>query len=188
MRRRAIVVTVGLAAVAVLVSSGAGAGAQRSLNLVRSQSAENLGVKNQGVGTYTDASVANQISNFSINPRMVSCGVGTIASGSWSGPFAMLMYAQRIGSYKVDAKTSTIQAKGVMRSITAVAGNTMEDVTHKFLAIAVDGKSTGPDRFDVHFQTPFWNTGNPMCSPSSIVSGGCRFGGEVLLGGVAVGR
>jgi hypothetical protein len=181
------IVLVALFGVALGAIASPGASAERSVKLVRSQGADPLGVKNQGVGTYTDASVANQISNFSINPRMVSCGVGTIATSGWTGPFAMLMYAQDIRSYKVDAKASMIQAKGAMRSITAVAGNTMEDVTHKFLAIAVDGKAAGPDRFDVHFRTDFWNTANPMCSPSSIVSGGCRFGGEVLLGGVAVG-
>ena len=30
-------------------------------------------LSDEGVGTYTDASVANQISNFSINRQMVSC-------------------------------------------------------------------------------------------------------------------
>ena len=37
-------------------------------------------LSDEGVGTYTDASVANQISNFSINRQMVSCGVGTVGA------------------------------------------------------------------------------------------------------------
>jgi hypothetical protein len=39
------------------------------------------GLKNEGVGLYTDASVANQVSTFTINPRKVSCGVGTVDAG-----------------------------------------------------------------------------------------------------------
>ena len=74
-----------------------------------------------------------------------------------------------------------------MRSITVVAGVTVEDVDHDFLAIAVDGQATGkPDRFDVHFTTPFWGA-SPMCTPSTEVQGWCRFGGELLLGDVTVG-
>lgn len=80
--------------------------------------------------------------------------------------------------------SDTIRATGRMRSITNVGGVTVEDVEHDFLAIAVDG---APDPFDVHFQTPFWNTTKPLCTPSSLVSGGCRFGGELLMGDVAVG-
>ena len=34
-----------------------------------------------GVGMYTDSSVANQVSSFTINPKTVSCGVGTLATG-----------------------------------------------------------------------------------------------------------
>jgi hypothetical protein len=168
--------------------SGAVARAGHESRSLSALSADELGVKNQGVGTYTDASVANQISNFSINPRMVSCGVGTIAYGTWTGPFAMLMYAVSIRSYHVDRKTSTIRATGTMRSITTVGGNVMEDVRHRFLAIAVDGKGKSPDRFDVYMRTPFWNTGsNPMCTASTQVSGGCRFGGRVIMGGVEAG-
>lgn len=141
---------------------------------------------NQGVGSYTDISVGNQISTFTINPTMVSCGVGTIAAGQWSGPFAMLMYALDVHSYKTHG--STIRASGSMRSITTVAGETVEDVNHRFLAVALDGRSEGPDRFDVHFKTPFWNTGNKMCTASPLVPGGCRFGGQLVMGDVAVGK
>lgn len=149
--------------------------------------------EDHGVGTYTDSSVANQISNFTINPLMVSCGVGTLAHGQWSGPFAMLMYSTDIRAYEVERAAAAIRASGTMRSITKVAGETVEDVEHEFLALAVDGAahSAGeerarPDRFDVHLRTDFWNVANPMCSPSDTVQGGCRFGGDLLLGDIFV--
>ena len=44
-------------------------------------------LSDEGVGTYTDASVANQISNFTINRQMVSCGVGTVGATGFTGPF-----------------------------------------------------------------------------------------------------
>src|SRR5919197_1260169 len=95
-------------------------------------------LKDEGVGQYTDASVADQVSSFTINRSMVSCGVGTVAAGHFSGPFAMLMYAKDILSYQVSHATGVIQASGTMRSITQVAGNTVEDVVHQFVGIAVD--------------------------------------------------
>jgi len=142
----------------------------------------------EGVGSYTDPSVGNQISTFTINRNMVSCGVGTVGASGFSGPFAMLMYAKDIQYYHVSNAAGTIQAAGTMRSITNVGGATVEDVVHRFVAIAVDERDSGPDRFDVHAMTPFWNTGNPMCTPSTVVQGGCRFGGELLpdMGDVTV--
>jgi hypothetical protein len=149
--------------------------------------------RDEGVGTYTDPSVANQISNFSINRQLVSCGVGTIAAVG-SGPFAMLMYSTNITSYKADHLTRRITAEGRMRSITRIAGATIEDVQHDFLAIAVDTGATRRDRFDVHFTTPFWSPGNPFCTPSDVHPGWCRFGGVLIadergeqMGDVAVG-
>jgi hypothetical protein len=145
-------------------------------------------LSDEGVGTYTDASVANQISNFTINRQMVSCGVGTVGTSGFTGPFAMLMYAKDIQSYSADQTTRTIRVTGRMRSITVVGGVTVEDVVHDFLAVAVDNQGNGkPDRFDVHFTTPFWGS-SPMCTPSTEVQGWCRFGGELLLGDVVVGR
>jgi len=145
-------------------------------------------LSDEGVGTYTDASVANQISNFTINRQMVSCGVGTVGASGFTGPFAMLMYSKDIQSYSADHYTRTIRVFGRMRSITVVGGVTVEDVIHDFLAVAVDNKGTGkPDRFDVHFTTPFWKA-SPMCTPSAEVEGWCRFGGELLLGDVTVGH
>ena len=119
---------------------------------------------------------------------MVSCGVGTVGATGFTGPFAMLMYAKDIQSYYADHNTGTIRVTGRMRSITVVGGVTVEDVVHDFLAVAADNNGTGkPDRFDVHFTTPFWKA-SPMCTPSTEVQGWCRFGGDLLLGDVAVGR
>lgn len=151
------------------------------------------GLRNEGVGTYTDDSVAHQLSTFTINPRMISCGVGPVGDHQNTGVFAMLMYSTKIASYKADTVTKTIQATGQMRSITRIANTPTEDVVHDFVAIAND---SGPvvtgnhvdDHFDVHFKTPFWNqASNPMCTPSSVVAGGCRFGGELLMGDIVVG-
>lgn len=148
---------------------------------------------NEGVGMYVDESTAEQLSTFTINKRMVSCGVGTLANQALgtTGPFAMLMYSTKIDGYNVDPGTKTITATGRMRSITKVAqpsGAPAEDVEHDFVAVAVDNPASGArDRFDVHFRTPMWNTGSPMCTPSSIVSGGCRFGGNALMGEIRVG-
>jgi hypothetical protein len=147
-----------------------------------------------GVGMYTDPSVANQVSSFTINPKTVSCGVGTLATGGdSSGPFAMLMYATRMDSYTVDSDAGEIRATGRMRSITKVGNAVVEDTEHDFLAVASgplphggfdDAVHKGGARFDVHFSTPFWDRYNPMCTPSTIKAGACRFGGELLLGNV----
>jgi hypothetical protein len=147
-----------------------------------------------GVGMYTDASVAHQVSSFTINPQTVSCGVGTLAAGGEaSGPFAMLMYATRMDSYTVDKASGEIRATGRMRSITKVGTSVVEDAEHDFLAVAAatvahggfeQAVHAGGDRFDVHFQTPFWDRYNPMCTPSTLIDGNCRFGGELLLGHV----
>jgi hypothetical protein len=141
-------------------------------------------LRDEGVGTYSDPSVANQISNFTINRQMVSCGVGTMALDAtglpkFSGPFAMLMYAKDIEFYFADHLANTIRAAGRMRSITHVGGTTVEDVDHDFVAIAVDAGAS-KDRFDVHMRSGFWNTTNAMCTPSTEVPGGCRFGGELM--------
>ncbi|MEW6476794.1 MAG: hypothetical protein AB1679_31445 [Actinomycetota bacterium] len=153
-------------------------------------------VQGTGVGMYTDSSVANQVSSFTINPKTVSCGVGTLAAGGdASGPFAMLMYATRMDSYTVDRDAGEIRATGRMRSITKVGSAVVEDTEHDFLAVAAgsvphggfdQAVHAGGARFDVHFSTPFWDRYNPMCTPSSIVAGACRFGGQLLLGNVFI--
>jgi hypothetical protein len=143
------------------------------------------GLLEQGVGMYTDPSVASQISSFSINRSTVTCGVGTLAGPDFTGPFAMLMYALQIKNYRVDQAAKTITCAGRMRSITKVAGTTAEDVQHDFLAIAAAGD--GPTgRFDVHLVTPFWNPSNPMSTHSTVVAGWVRFGGALLIGEIAL--
>lgn len=154
-------------------------------------------LKDEGVGTYTDPSVASQISNFTINRQMVSCGVGTVGvtPPGFTGPFAMLMYARDISHYHADHLAKEINASGRMRSITHVAGALVEDANHDFLAIAEDNGATG-DRFDIHFSTPFWSPSNPLCTPSTLVPGKCRFGGVLVtdvnganqMGDVTVGQ
>src|SRR5947208_152210 len=62
------------------------------------------GLENEGAGMYTDPSVAFQLSGFTINRRMVSCAVGTLAASivpGQPGPFSMLMYSTKIASYEV---------------------------------------------------------------------------------------
>jgi hypothetical protein len=174
-RREALLTaTLGAAGIALAPAAVAAAGAG---------SAD--GVLDQGVGMYTDPSVANQISSFSINRAMVSCGVGTLAGPGFSGPFAMLMYATRINAYELDRAGRTIRCTGRMRSITKVGGTTREDVQHDFVAIAA--AADGPSgRFDVHMVTPFWNTSNPMSTHSTVVDGWVRFGGALLMGEIAV--
>ncbi|HVW33382.1 MAG TPA: hypothetical protein VHL53_12645 [Acidimicrobiia bacterium] len=157
---------------------------------------EEAAMPGTGVGMYTDDSVAHQVSSFTINPKMVSCGVGTIApGGEFSGPFAMLMYSTRIDSYAVDTQAGEIRATGRMRSITKVNNAVVEDTEHDFLAVAAaavphggfaQAAHAGGDRFDIHFSTPFWDQYNPMCSPSTVAAGKCRFGGELLMGHVFV--
>src|ERR671922_3019636 len=97
-----------------------------------------------GVGMYTDASVAHQVSSFTINPQTVTCGVGTLAAGGdASGPFAMLMYATRMDSYTVDSDAGEIRATGRMRSITKVGSAVVEDAEHDFLAVAAGSVAHG---------------------------------------------
>lgn len=146
---------------------------------------------NEGTGMYTDASVMFQASTFSINPEGVTCAVGTVNATGAIGPFEMLMYSIGTHTYVVNPVTRTITASGKMRSITRVAGVIVEDVIHDFIAVAVDNQPSRPqpnraDRFETHFASPFWNLSNPMCTPSDRVPGGCRFGGQLMIGDVSV--
>jgi len=190
--RRLRIPLLALAALGIAATAGpAGARPHPAGASVRDEEAAMPGT---GVGMYTDDSVAHQVSSFTINPKMVSCGVGTLAAGGdSSGPFAMLMYSTRIDTYTVDQEGGEIRATGRMRSITKVGGAVVEDAEHDFLAIAAStvrhggfeqAVHAGGDRFDVHFSTPFWDQYNPMCSPSVVAAGKCRFGGELLLGHV----
>lgn len=155
--------------------------------------AGDLGLRQEGVGMYTDLSVASQASTFTLNRNQVSCGVGTVSADGVLGPFEMLMYSLSVDTYAVDSTVPrTITATGFMRSITRVAGVIVEDTDgtglneppHFYVAIGQDKDSPQDDRFDIHFRTGFWNTSNPMCMPSDVVEGGCRFGGELFLGNI----
>jgi hypothetical protein len=143
-------------------------------------------LKNAGCGCYTDASVAQQLSTFQVCPSGIVCGVGTVANGQNSGPFAMLMYAAHIETYLVDTRISQIRATGRMRSITRAGGQTIEDVLHNFLAVAQANIGNGPGRWDLHFQTPFWNRSNPLATPSELVDPWIRFGGVLVMGEINV--
>lgn len=132
---------------------------------------------------YTDLSVASQMSAFTINTAIVTCAVGTFGLAGMSGPFSMIMYSTQLDSYDVDHTARTITSTGRMRSITMiVAGIIAENVEHDYLAIATDNRGQSPDRFDIHFVTPFWNPNNPIATPSNVVSGWSRFGGDVATG------
>lgn len=155
--------------------------------------AGDLGLQDEGVGIYTDPSVASQISTFTLNPTLVSCGVGTVEADGLFGPFEMLMYSLTIDSYTVEREVPRrIVATGTMRSTTRVSGLIVEDTDgtlanpppHDFIAFGFDRDSPQVDRFEVHFRTPFWNTGNALCTPSSVVEDGCLFGGDLFLGNI----
>jgi hypothetical protein len=136
---------------------------------------------------YTDASVVNQVSTFTVTPVLVSCGVGTVNILEL-GVFEMLMYSTSVDSYEIDRTNKTIRVEGRMRSITRVAGLVVEDTQHDFVAIAVDNRSpSGRDHFAVHFVTEFWNPDSPLCTPSSEdPDNWCMFGGDLFAGGVSV--
>jgi hypothetical protein len=140
------------------------------------------GLVDEGAGIYTDPSVAFQLSGFTINRRMVSCAVGTLAGPApgQPGPFSMLMYSTKITSYEVDRGVAPrIVASGTMRSITRMGNQTNEDVEHSFVAIATDNGGIAPDSFVVHFVTPFWNHENPMATKSTVEAGWVQFGGSI---------
>ena len=140
------------------------------------------GLVDEGAGIYTDPSVAFQLSGFTINRRMVSCAVGTLAGPTpgQPGPFSMLMYSTKITGYEVDRGIAPrIVATGTMRSITRMGNQTNEDVEHSFVAIATDNGGTAPDSFVVHLVTPFWNHDNPMATKSSLEAGWVQFGGDI---------
>jgi hypothetical protein len=93
-------------------------------------------MNNMGLGMYSDMTTAEQMSTFTCTPTLITCGVGTFGAGGQSGPFAMLMYSLTVATYQVDTSTFTINATGRMRSITRVAGQTIEDVEHDYNALA----------------------------------------------------
>lgn len=185
MRRSSIRLIV-LAALLAFVAATTSAAAGHSKESAENRSGVRTG---GGVGMYTDPSVANQAATFTINRRLVSCGVGA-ENIPGIGRFEMLMFSTRIRLYQVAPRRKEITARGEMRSITRAGGSIAEDVRHRFIAHAVDldGDESEPrrDRFDVHMRTAFWQPSNPLCTPSDRYPGLCRFGGVLILGNVNV--
>lgn len=146
-------------------------------------------MQDMGAGMYWDTSTAGQLSTWCIQPTLVQCAVGTLGAAGFSGPFAMLMYSVRIDDYDIDRPARMLTASGRMRSITIMGMLVEEDVEHDFVAVAVDHRGVAPDRYETHFVTPMWNTGNPMATPSTLRPGWVKFGGNVAqsLNGVRLG-
>lgn len=158
-----------------------------------------------GAGFHAEMGTMQMLSAATISRELVTCAVGqmglnsdmvaalqpvlgTLFGNGFSGPFAMLMFAESVASYDIDRSTKTITAKGTMRSITKIAGLTIDDAMTPFLAVATDNKAKGtPDTFFLSYKTPFWNTAtNPLATPSQFVSGFSQFGGEFIMGQVNV--
>lgn len=146
---------------------------------------------NEGTGMYTDPSVAAQSSVFALNPEGVTCAVGMTDANGQGSPFQMMMYSVGSHTYVVNPVTRTITATGKMRSITRVGPVIVEDAIHDFIAVGWDNQPSRPqpnraDRYETHAITPFWNTTNPLCTASDRIPGGCRFGGQLVLGDISV--
>src|SRR5215472_14031780 len=160
MERRQVLRTLGLgtaAAVAVPVVAALTEGtAQASLETGMGSS---TAMNNMGVGMYSDMTTAMQMSTFTCMPDLISCGVGTFGAAGQSGPFAMLMYSLNVQTYVIDNTAFTINATGLMRSITRIAGQTIEDVEHTFNALATNFRGAKADTWDIAFVTPFWTPG-----------------------------
>jgi hypothetical protein len=193
---------VGIGGAVAWAAAAPGAGA---VQLLRGSSdswnkTNGVALSNAGAGMHAGPDTAAGISTFTLNPMSVSCGVGSLGNSpgavpmsadlptglATSGPFAMMMYATRIDSYKVDKVANSIVAIGTMRSITTMGGQTAEDVLHSFVAQGFDRKGRTPDEFFLHFKTPFWHAGNPMATKSNLNNAWAMFGSPVLFGEVNV--
>ncbi|HEX9336085.1 MAG TPA: hypothetical protein VF892_09370 [Pseudonocardiaceae bacterium] len=158
-----------------------------------------------GAGFHAEMGTMQMLSAATISSKLVTCAVGQMGINSdmvaalapvlgsvfgpgFTGPFAMLMFSESVASYQIDRTAKTITAKGTMRSITKIAGVTIDDAMTPFLAVATDNKTkAGPDTFFLSYKTPFWNTAtNPLATPSQFVSGYSQFGGELIMGQVDV--
>lgn len=174
---------------AALVLSCASVGPAAALGLLQAPAH----LKDQGAGLHTGPSTVNQVATFNLTPNMVSCGVGTLDALGVAGPFEMLMYSLNVSRYTVDRTNGVITATGTMRSATRIGGLVVEDTNgaglnpapHDFVAFGFDNGAAG-DRFELHFKTPLWNTSNPLCTPSSVIAGGCMFGHEIFMGEISV--
>ena len=145
----------------------------------------------EGYGMHTGPTTAFQVSSFTLNPRGTTCQVGTVNALGAVGPFEMSMFSTKDQTYTISGALKTITASGRMRSITRVGGVVVEDIIHPFIAVGKDNAPGVPqpntsDEFVMHFITPFWRVGNPLCTPSEKIVGGCKFGGPIFLGDVNV--
>jgi hypothetical protein len=114
--------------------------------------------------------------------------LGILLGAGWSGPFAMEMYSKDVKTFEIDRPAGKMTAKGMVRSITKIAGVTIEDVTTPYLAVATDGRGS-QDSYFLSFTSPFWATpGNPLATPSTFHPGWSMFGGELIVGEVSVPR
>ena len=161
------------------------------------QKPSDKGLKDEAVGMHTGLGVAGHVATFTMNPSKVSCGVGTLDGTGSTSPFEMLMFSLTEDSYTVDRTSLRLRSTGTMRSITRVAGVNVEDTDGvglnppptNFIAIADDNQdklTPSLDHVQLHFKTPFWNTGNALCTPSNQIEGGCVFEGDLFLGRVVV--
>ncbi|MGH3157905.1 MAG: hypothetical protein ACRDNF_15200 [Streptosporangiaceae bacterium] len=112
--------------------------------------------------------------------------LGILLGEGWSGPFAMEMYSLNVKSYDINRTSGVLTAKGVVRSITKIAGVMIENATSPYIAVGTDGRGQ-PDSYYLSFTTPFWATpGNPLATPSTFHKGWSMFGGELIVGEVSV--
>lgn len=161
-----------------------------------------------GAGLHATMSTAGLMAAATISRESATCGVGTPALetallqtlpgvgpilgglpilGDGVAPFAMMMYSYSVTSYDIDRQAGTLRAAGQMRSITEIAGVTIEDVEHPYIFVGKDARGTGRDSVALSFTTPFWAVGtNPLASPSDQVDGWSMFGGPLMLGEVNV--
>ncbi|HEX5116338.1 MAG TPA: hypothetical protein VFW65_14180 [Pseudonocardiaceae bacterium] len=207
MGRRAFMRTsaVGAAAVATGAVVAATVGHTHHVPQVRAAAASSPVLEDGGAGFHAEMGTMQMLSAATLSPQLVTCAVGQMGLNSdmvaalapvlgkvfgpgFTGPFAMLMFAEDVASYEVDRSAKMITAKGTMRSITKIGGLTIDDAMTPFLAIGTDNKAKGtPDTFFLSYKTPFWNTAtNPLATPSQFVSGFSQFGGELIMGQVNV--
>ncbi|HEY2576147.1 MAG TPA: hypothetical protein VGI74_07545 [Streptosporangiaceae bacterium] len=203
--------TVGGAAAAALAAGGLSMPAfgdtKNGTHKVTSKSVPTL--KDAGAGMHVGIGSVQMIACATISRELVTCQVGqmgldfsqlSVLSGflepilgillgpGFSGPFAMSMFSLNVSSYDVNHAAGTIRAKGVVRSITKIAGITIEDATSPYIATSSDGSRTGQrDAYSLNFTTPFWKTpGNPLATPSTVHPGWSMFGGELIVGEISV--
>ena len=168
-------------------------------------------LKDAGAGMHVGIGSVQMVACATISRELTTCAVGQIGltlselpllatflepflgfllSPGWSGPFTMEMYSLNVKTYDINRTAGKLTAKGVVRSITKIAGVMVEDATSPYIAVATDGRGRpGGDSYFLSFTTPFWATpGNPLATPSKFHKGWSMFGGELIVGNVGVPR